>query len=70
MLRLLSSKKKVCMLYGKWTECMYTVDPAAFEAHKKNDKKVAEEKKSSKQVYAVTWKRDVKFKHIKLSYNQ
>ncbi|XP_072516337.1 oxysterol-binding protein-related protein 1 isoform X3 [Salminus brasiliensis] len=43
------SKKKVCMLYGKWTECMYTVDPATFEAHKKNDKKVAEEKKSSKQ---------------------
>uniref|UniRef100_A0A8B9LCW9 Oxysterol-binding protein n=1 Tax=Astyanax mexicanus TaxID=7994 RepID=A0A8B9LCW9_ASTMX len=43
------SKKKVCMLYGKWTECMYTVDPATFEAHKKNDKKVTEEKKSSKQ---------------------
>ncbi|XP_036442648.1 oxysterol-binding protein-related protein 1 isoform X1 [Colossoma macropomum] len=43
------SKKKVCVLYGKWTECMYTVDPAAFEAHKKNDKKAAEEKKSSKQ---------------------
>ncbi|TRY94399.1 hypothetical protein DNTS_027940 [Danionella cerebrum] len=43
------SKKKVCMLYGKWTECMYIVDPAAFETHKKNDKKASEEKKSSKQ---------------------
>uniref|UniRef100_A0AAR2LJY2 Oxysterol-binding protein n=1 Tax=Pygocentrus nattereri TaxID=42514 RepID=A0AAR2LJY2_PYGNA len=43
------SKKKVCVLYGKWTECMYTVDPATFEAHKKNDKRAAEEKKTSKQ---------------------
>ncbi|XP_037627150.1 oxysterol-binding protein-related protein 1 isoform X2 [Sebastes umbrosus] len=42
------SKKKLCALYGKWTECLYVVDPAAFEAHKKNDKKGAAEKKSSK----------------------
>ncbi|XP_071343033.1 oxysterol-binding protein-related protein 1 isoform X2 [Trachinotus anak] len=42
------SKKKLCALYGKWTECLYVVDPAAFEAHKKNDKKGAEEKKGSK----------------------
>uniref|UniRef100_A0A4W4G5V9 Oxysterol-binding protein n=1 Tax=Electrophorus electricus TaxID=8005 RepID=A0A4W4G5V9_ELEEL len=47
------SKKKVCMLYGKWTECMYAVDPATFEVHKKNEKKVAEEKKSSKQGTSV-----------------
>uniref|UniRef100_A0A8C6PEP1 Oxysterol-binding protein n=1 Tax=Nothobranchius furzeri TaxID=105023 RepID=A0A8C6PEP1_NOTFU len=33
------SKKKLCALYGKWTECLYVVDPAAFEAHKKSDKK-------------------------------
>lgn len=32
------------MLYGKWTECLYTVDPASFEAYKTNDKKAAEEK--------------------------
>ncbi|XP_065483969.1 oxysterol-binding protein-related protein 1 isoform X2 [Caloenas nicobarica] len=44
------SKKKLCALYGKWTECLYSVDPAVFEAHKKNDKKNAEEKKSGKQV--------------------
>uniref|UniRef100_A0A3B5LQ53 Oxysterol-binding protein n=1 Tax=Xiphophorus couchianus TaxID=32473 RepID=A0A3B5LQ53_9TELE len=43
------SKKKLCALYGKWTECLYVVDPAAFEAHKKNDKKGAEEKKAGKQ---------------------
>ncbi|XP_068788469.1 oxysterol-binding protein-related protein 1 isoform X2 [Struthio camelus] len=44
------SKKKLCALYGKWTECLYSVDTATFEAYKKNDKKNAEEKKSSKQV--------------------
>uniref|UniRef100_A0A673NDW6 Oxysterol-binding protein n=1 Tax=Sinocyclocheilus rhinocerous TaxID=307959 RepID=A0A673NDW6_9TELE len=43
------SKKKVYNLYGKWTECMYIVDPATFETHKKNDKKASEDKKSSKQ---------------------
>uniref|UniRef100_A0A8C2JD06 Oxysterol-binding protein n=1 Tax=Cyprinus carpio TaxID=7962 RepID=A0A8C2JD06_CYPCA len=43
------SKKKVYNLYGKWTECMYIVDPATFEAHRKNDKKASEDKKSSKQ---------------------
>uniref|UniRef100_A0A672JVN9 Oxysterol-binding protein n=1 Tax=Sinocyclocheilus grahami TaxID=75366 RepID=A0A672JVN9_SINGR len=45
------SKKKVCNLYGKWTECMYIVDTATFETHKKNDKKASEDKKSSKQVF-------------------
>nr|XP_057929022.1 oxysterol-binding protein-related protein 1 isoform X3 [Doryrhamphus excisus] len=43
------SKKKLCALYGKWTECLYVVDPAAMEAHRKNDRKGAEgkNKKSS-----------------------
>ncbi|XP_042371608.1 oxysterol-binding protein-related protein 1-like [Plectropomus leopardus] len=45
---ILHSKKKLCALYGKWTECLYVVDPAAFEAHKKNDKKAAGERKGSK----------------------
>uniref|UniRef100_A0A8C5APN5 Oxysterol-binding protein n=1 Tax=Gadus morhua TaxID=8049 RepID=A0A8C5APN5_GADMO len=40
------SKKKLCAIYGKWTECLYAVDPAAFEAHRKADKKSAEEKKT------------------------
>lgn len=39
------SKKKTCALYGKWTECLYAADAAAFEAHKKNNKKVTEDKK-------------------------
>lgn len=46
------SKKKLCALYGKWTECLYSVDPATFDAYKKNDKKNTEEKKNSKQVSA------------------
>uniref|UniRef100_A0A3B4FTQ4 Oxysterol-binding protein n=1 Tax=Pundamilia nyererei TaxID=303518 RepID=A0A3B4FTQ4_9CICH len=41
------SKKKLCALYGKWTECLYVVDPSAFEAHKKNNKKGAEDKKAT-----------------------
>ncbi|XP_071773109.1 oxysterol-binding protein-related protein 1-like isoform X1 [Centroberyx gerrardi] len=43
------SKKKLCAIYGKWTECLYTVDPATFDAHKKADKKNSDEKKSNKQ---------------------
>ncbi|XP_025069688.1 oxysterol-binding protein-related protein 1 isoform X4 [Alligator sinensis] len=44
------SKKKLCALYGKWTECLYGVDPGTFEAYKKNDKKNTDEKKNSKQM--------------------
>uniref|UniRef100_A0A8C6UKT6 Oxysterol-binding protein n=1 Tax=Neogobius melanostomus TaxID=47308 RepID=A0A8C6UKT6_9GOBI len=43
------SKKKLCAIYGKWTECLYTVDTAAFEAHKKSDKKNPEDKKGKQQ---------------------
>ncbi|KAL0966156.1 hypothetical protein UPYG_G00291610 [Umbra pygmaea] len=43
------SKKKLCAIYGKWTECLYAVDAAVFDAHKKADKKNSEEKKSPKQ---------------------
>lgn len=39
------SKRKVCALYGKWTQCMYTVDPAVLDAHKRNEKKNAEERR-------------------------
>ena len=45
------SKKKLCALYGKWTECLYSVDLATFDAYQKNDKKNTEEK-NSKQVSA------------------
>ncbi|KAG2458112.1 OSBL1 protein, partial [Polypterus senegalus] len=42
------NKKKLCALYGKWTECFYTVDSAVFDEHKKNDKRNADEKKINK----------------------
>ncbi|XP_039999895.1 oxysterol-binding protein-related protein 1-like isoform X2 [Xiphias gladius] len=43
------SKRKVCAMYGKWTECLYTVDPTTFDAHKKSDRKNSDEKKGSKR---------------------
>ncbi|KAG9478956.1 hypothetical protein GDO78_012563 [Eleutherodactylus coqui] len=43
------SKKKLCALYGKWTECLYCIDPVSFDAFKKNDKKNGDDKKNSKQ---------------------
>ncbi|KAM9307897.1 oxysterol-binding protein-related protein 1 isoform 2-T2 [Gastrophryne carolinensis] len=43
------SKKKLCSLYGKWTECLYCVDPTTFDTFKKSDKKNGDEKKNSKQ---------------------
>lgn len=48
------SKKKLCAIYGKWTECLYTVDPATFDAHKKTEKKNPDEKKGNKQVPRLT----------------
>uniref|UniRef100_A0A669DJZ0 Oxysterol-binding protein n=1 Tax=Oreochromis niloticus TaxID=8128 RepID=A0A669DJZ0_ORENI len=47
------SKKKLCALYGKWTECLYVVDPSAFEAHKKNNKKGAEDKKGGNRTRSL-----------------
>ncbi|XP_068599239.1 oxysterol-binding protein-related protein 1 [Brachionichthys hirsutus] len=41
------SKKKLCALYGKWTDCLYYIDAAAFEAHKKSNRKGADEKRGS-----------------------
>ncbi|XP_059502255.1 oxysterol-binding protein-related protein 1 isoform X3 [Stegostoma tigrinum] len=42
------SKKKLCAVYGKWTECLWAIDPNTFDAYKKNDKKNSEERKLSK----------------------
>uniref|UniRef100_A0A8C7KEI7 Oxysterol-binding protein n=1 Tax=Oncorhynchus kisutch TaxID=8019 RepID=A0A8C7KEI7_ONCKI len=48
------SKKKVCSLYGKWTECMYIVDYAALEAHKKSGKGTVEKKSSKPEVEEIS----------------
>ncbi|XP_077464446.1 oxysterol-binding protein-related protein 2-like isoform X2 [Stigmatopora argus] len=43
------SKKKRCIIYGKWTECMYSVEPRVYEAYKKADKKAGADSKKQKQ---------------------
>ncbi|XP_061760015.1 oxysterol-binding protein-related protein 2-like [Nerophis ophidion] len=47
-----SSKKKHCVIYGKWTECMYSVDPKFYEAHKKSDKTAGGDSKKLKQEHS------------------
>uniref|UniRef100_A0A8B9LT57 Oxysterol-binding protein n=1 Tax=Astyanax mexicanus TaxID=7994 RepID=A0A8B9LT57_ASTMX len=42
------SKKKRCVIYGKWTECMWSVDPQVYESHRKNDKKGTTDTKKQK----------------------
>ncbi|XP_061539610.1 LOW QUALITY PROTEIN: oxysterol-binding protein-related protein 1 [Phycodurus eques] len=43
------SKKKLCALYGKWTECLYVIDPAALETHRKSDRKGVQGKNTSRK---------------------
>ncbi|XP_067383047.1 oxysterol-binding protein-related protein 2-like isoform X2 [Channa argus] len=40
------NKKKCCVIYGKWTECMWSVDPQAYETHKKSEKKENKKQKN------------------------
>uniref|UniRef100_A0A8B9EFL1 Oxysterol-binding protein n=1 Tax=Anser cygnoides TaxID=8845 RepID=A0A8B9EFL1_ANSCY len=39
------SKKKLCVIYGKWTECLWCTDPTTYETYKKNEKRGGEQKK-------------------------
>uniref|UniRef100_W5KYD9 Oxysterol-binding protein n=1 Tax=Astyanax mexicanus TaxID=7994 RepID=W5KYD9_ASTMX len=39
------SKKKRRIIYGKWTECLYTIEPKVYEANKKAEKKSGDSKK-------------------------
>uniref|UniRef100_A0AAZ3RQH2 Oxysterol-binding protein n=1 Tax=Oncorhynchus tshawytscha TaxID=74940 RepID=A0AAZ3RQH2_ONCTS len=43
------SKKKHCVIYGKWTECMWSVDPQTYEANKKAEKKGDSKKPKSQE---------------------
>ncbi|XP_013990670.2 oxysterol-binding protein-related protein 2 isoform X2 [Salmo salar] len=43
------SKKKHCVIYGKWTECMWSVDPHTYEANKKAEKKGDSKKPKSQE---------------------
>uniref|UniRef100_A0A3Q3FZR4 Oxysterol-binding protein n=1 Tax=Labrus bergylta TaxID=56723 RepID=A0A3Q3FZR4_9LABR len=44
------SKKKLCAIYGKWTECLYTVDPASFEATKRWTKRIPMTKREPEEM--------------------
>ncbi|XP_069550024.1 oxysterol-binding protein-related protein 2-like [Brachyistius frenatus] len=44
------SKKKLCVIYGKWTECMWSVDPQSYEAHKKSEKKGENKKHKNEEL--------------------
>lgn len=45
-----TSKKKRSVIYGKWTECMYSVDPKLYEAYRKSEKKPSSDSRKLKQV--------------------
>lgn len=55
----LSSKKKRCVIYGKWTECMWSVDPQAYETHKKSEKK-DNKKQKNVRTSSNTWESTAK----------
>ncbi|XP_071428928.1 oxysterol-binding protein-related protein 2 isoform X4 [Pithys albifrons albifrons] len=38
-------RKKLCVIYGKWTECLWCTDPTTYETYKKNEKRGGEQKK-------------------------
>ncbi len=47
------SKKKHRVIYGKWTECVYSIEPKVYEANKKAEKKSGGDSKKHKQVKSV-----------------
>lgn len=47
------------MIYGKWTECLWSVDPATYEASKKSEKKGGEQKKNKQNEESVNPETDV-----------
>uniref|UniRef100_A0A4W5KBX9 Oxysterol binding protein like 2 n=1 Tax=Hucho hucho TaxID=62062 RepID=A0A4W5KBX9_9TELE len=46
-----TKSKKRCVLYGKWTECMYSVEPKVYEASKKSEK--GDTKKNKKTISVI-----------------
>lgn len=53
------------MIYGKWTECMYSVDPRLYETYRKSDKRAAGEPKKLRTVsraQRVDWHKNSCFK--------
>ncbi|XP_030069454.1 oxysterol-binding protein-related protein 2 isoform X2 [Microcaecilia unicolor] len=52
------NKKKLCVIYGKWTECLWCVDPLTYETYKKNEKRGGDQKKVKQNDDAVKLEND------------
>ncbi|XP_073165249.1 oxysterol-binding protein-related protein 2 isoform X4 [Lepidochelys kempii] len=39
------NKKKLSVIYGKWTECLWCINPATYDTSKKNEKRGGDQKK-------------------------
>ncbi|XP_074868280.1 oxysterol-binding protein-related protein 2 isoform X4 [Carettochelys insculpta] len=39
------NKKKLSVIYGKWTECLWCIDPVTYDTSKKNEKRGGDQKK-------------------------
>lgn len=48
------SKKKYRVLYGKWTECVFSIEPKVFEANRKAEKKSGGDSKKHQPVKGVS----------------
>lgn len=48
------SKKKRVVVYGKWTECVYSIETKVYEANKKAEKKSGGDSKKHKQVVSTS----------------
>lgn len=40
------SKKKLFMIYGKWTECLWGIDPSSYESFKKHERRGDHQRKA------------------------
>nr|XP_033769945.1 oxysterol-binding protein-related protein 2 isoform X1 [Geotrypetes seraphini]XP_033769946.1 oxysterol-binding protein-related protein 2 isoform X1 [Geotrypetes seraphini]XP_033769948.1 oxysterol-binding protein-related protein 2 isoform X1 [Geotrypetes seraphini]XP_033769949.1 oxysterol-binding protein-related protein 2 isoform X1 [Geotrypetes seraphini]XP_033769950.1 oxysterol-binding protein-related protein 2 isoform X1 [Geotrypetes seraphini] len=52
------NKKKLCVIYGKWTECLWCVDPLTYETYKKSEKRGGDQKKVKQNDDAVKLEND------------
>uniref|UniRef100_A0A8D0H5E7 Oxysterol-binding protein n=1 Tax=Sphenodon punctatus TaxID=8508 RepID=A0A8D0H5E7_SPHPU len=39
------NKKKLFVIYGKWTECLWCIDPTTYDTYKKNERRGGDQKK-------------------------
>lgn len=47
------SRKKLFIIYGKWTECLWGIDPVSYESYKKHERR-SEHPRKAKMVSACS----------------